>query len=341
MTRTNVWRSPAFSAALLFSSLICASAYGADCGPLKEVAAIDLTVARNGVATLPVTINGSPRKLIFDTAGGRSVLSQTAVDSLGLHPLSVNSRLLSRSGNASDRTVALDSFIIGGLEAKHIVFMVSPNPNMGTNPNAPVDGWLAGDVMENYDADLDFAGSKLTYFSPDHCDGHVVYWTSTPAASIDFRRGRPGAFGGADTHVRFHITLDGKDLLAVLATGAVRTQISARVADADFNVTADTPNTVPLGEMAGKKVFGYVFKTITFGNVTVTNPHVAVLPDVVGRNDPNNRFRTDSHVVRVDDNLEPDITIGMDVLRQLHVYIAAKEEKLYLTAADVPKAAAP
>jgi len=95
----------------------------------------------------------------------------------------------------------------------------------------------------------------------------------------------------------------------VLATGAVRTQISARVADAEFNVTADTPNTVPLGEMAGKKVFGYVFKTITFGNVTVTNPHVAVLPDVVGRNDPNNRFRTDSHVVRVDDNLEPDITI--------------------------------
>jgi len=113
MTRTNVWRSPAFSAALLFSSLICASAYGADCGPLKEVAAIDLTVAQNGVATLPVTINGSPRKLIFDTAGGRSVLSQTAVDSLGLHPLSVDSRLLSplrqRLGPAPWRWIPLSS----------------------------------------------------------------------------------------------------------------------------------------------------------------------------------------------------------------------------------------
>ena len=286
-----------------------------------------------------MTINGTPRKLIFDTAGGRSVLSQNAVDALGLHPVSTNTRLLARSGGATDRTVSLDSFIIGGMEAQHIVFFVSPN--VGNNPDRPVDGFLAGDVMANYDADLDFAGGKLTYFSPDHCDGHVVFWTNAPASSMEFRRGRPGARGGADTHLRFHVPLDGKDMLAVLSTGAVRTQMSARVASADFNVTGDTPNTVPLGEMSGRKVFGYAFKTITFGNVTVNNPHIVVLPDVVGRADPANRTRTDSRVIRVDDNLEPDINIGMDVLRQLHVYIAAKEEKLYLTAADAPKAAAP
>ena len=61
----------------------------------------------------------------------------------------------------------------------------------------------------------------------------------------------------------------------------------------------------------------------------------------VDRNDPNNRFRTDSHVVRVDDNLEPDITIGMDVLEAVaRLHRGQGGEKLYLTAADVPKAAA-
>jgi hypothetical protein len=338
MTRINVRRLPALSAAILVSSVIFTAAYAADCGPLKQAAAIDLTAAPSGISMLPVTINGSPRKLIFDTAGGRSVLSQAAADSLNLHPVSGNVRLLDRAGNASARTVTLDSFIIGGMEAKNIVFMISPNSNLGSNPNLPVDGALAGDVMENYDADLDFAGGKLSYFSPDHCDGHVVYWTNTPASAIPFRRGRPGAMGAADTHIRFHVTLDGKDLLAVLATGSARSQMSARTASADFNVTQDTPNTVPLGEMGGRKVFGFVFKTIAFGDVTVINPHVAILPDLIGRNDPNNALRTDSRIGRMEDNLEPDITIGMDVLKQLHVYIAAKEDKLYITAASAPKA---
>lgn len=338
MKRSVALRLPALSAALFSASAIFTAAEAADCGPLKQIAAIDLTAAPSGVSTLPVVINGSPRKLIFDTAAGRSTLSQPATEALGLHPVSGNGRLLSRSGEASSRSVTLDSFVLGGMEAKNIVFMISPNPNMGTNPNQPVDGLLAPDVMWNYDADLDFAGNKLTYFSPDHCDGHVVYWTTEPASAIAFRRNRPGA-GGLDTHIRFHVMLDGKDLLAVLSTGAARSQMSEKVALADFNVTKDTAGTVPLGQMGGKPVFGYVFKTITFGDVTVSNPHIAVLPDVVGRNDVQNTVLPGGRITRADDNLEPDINIGMDVLKNLHVYIAAKEEKLYITAAK--PAAAP
>jgi len=331
----------ALAAAFLSLSALAAPAQADDCGPLKKLLSLDLTSAPSGVSSIPVTINGSPRRLEFDTAGGRSVLSEGALDSLGLHAVSGNVKLLDRSGNASQRSVTIDSLVIGGMEAKNVVFQVSPNPNFGGNPQLPVDGGLANDIMENYDLDLDYAGGKVSYFSPDHCDGHVVYWTTSPPSVIPFRHTAPGSFNNADTHIRFHVNLDGKDLQAVLNTAAARSQMSARTAGT-YDVNEDTKGTVPLGTTAGRKVFGYTFKTIAFGDVTVTNPHIVVLPDVVGRNDPNNAVRADSRIRKVDDDVGvPDITIGMDVIRQLHVYIAAKEGKLYITAAADQPAKAP
>ena len=84
------------------------------------------------------------------------------------------------------------------------------------------------------------------------------------------------------------------------------------------------------------KVFGHVFSSLTFDGVTVTNPHVAVIPDLVGSKDPNNVSRADSRVRRVDDNIGSQLTIGMDVLRKLHLFIAFGERKLYVTPASAP-----
>ena len=336
--RKHFWHGSMLSALFLAASAL--SAHADDCGPLQKLMSLDLTKGPGGVGSIPVTINGSPRKLLFSTAGGLSILSAGAADSLGLHAVSGNQKLLDRAGNASQLSVTLDSFVIGGMEAKDIVFLVSPNPNFGGNPQLPVDGGLANDVMVNYDLDLDYAGGKVSYFSPDHCDGHVVYWAATTPSVVAFRYDMPGSRNIADTHIRFHVMLDGKDLLAALSTGSPRTQMSALTADADYDVREDTKGTVPMGTMAEHKVVGYVFKTIAFGDVSVLNPHVAILPDVVGRNDVNNAVRASGRIARVDDNLEPDITIGMDVISKLHIYVAEKEGKLYITAAS-PAAGAP
>ena len=324
---------------IAFTSFAALAAQAQDCGPLKKLMSLDLTAGPGGVATVPVLINGSPRKLLFSTAGGGSIISRGAVDSLGLKALSTRAKILDSAGNSSQEYVTIDSLVIGGMQAKGDEFMISPDPNFGGNPQLPMDGALANDVMENYDLDLDYAGGKVSYFSPEHCDGHVVYWTTTPASAIAFRHDMPGARNPQDTHIRFHVTMDGKDLLALLNTGAARTTMSAKVADGDYGVSIDSKDTTPLGTMGGQKVFGYVFKTISFGDVTVNNPHIAVLPDIVGRNDVNNAVRASGRIARLDDNLEPDITIGMDVIRQLHIYVAEKEEKLYVTAAAQPAAA--
>ena len=332
----KAWLVRAVIGVALMAPLSSLSAKADQCGPLKQVASLDLNVLPSGLATVPVAINGALRQMLFDTAGGRSTLTQASADQLGIHSLSTRAKLLDAQGNASQTYVTLDSFVIGGMQAKNLNMMIAPAAGGGN-----FDGILGGDIMMAYDEEIDFANRKISYFLTDHCDGRVVHWTSTPgaAAVIPFTRSLPGSRNVYDTHIRFHVMMDGKDLLALLDTGAARTTISAKVARTAFNVDQDTPGTVPLGELDGRKVVGYVFKTIAFGNVIVHNPRVVVLPDVIGLKDPDNNFRTGSIARRVDDDLGPELTIGMDVIKKLHLYVATKEQNLYVTAANEQPAA--
>ena len=170
----------------------------------------------NGLPMVPVMLNGSPRKFLFGTAGSISTISRRRRIPES-QAVSTRIRLLSTNGNASSRFVSVASFVYGGLQGKDLEFLISPNSNLGS-PNLPVDGELAGDIMQRYDTEMDFAGGKLSYFLPDHCDGHVVHWTTAPASVVPFRRTQPGRANPNDTDIRFHVTLDGKDLLAVLNT---------------------------------------------------------------------------------------------------------------------------
>jgi hypothetical protein len=331
MTSAKAWMGRALIGAALAPTFISLPAWAEGCGPLKQVMSLDLNILPNGLFTVPVTINGSPRQLLFGTGGGRSSLTRSAAESLGLHPATGGFKLLAINGNASQAYVTLDSFVMGGVQAKDVRMMIAPQARIG---NMPVDGVLASDIMINYDEEMNFANKKVLYFLPDHCEGDAAYWTNLSPAVIPFRRPLPGSRNIYDTHIRFDVMLDGKDVLATLVTGSARTTISAKVANAEFNVNENTPNTTPLGEMDGRKVVGYVFKTISFGNISVSNPYVVVTPDVIGLNDPNDSTRTDDRAKRVDDDVGFDMMIGMDVLKKLHIYVATKESNLFVTTAE-------
>jgi predicted aspartyl protease len=331
---------------LALLALACAAPASAEeCGPLKRLASVDLVPAAGGARMLvPVTIDGSPRMLLLDTAGGLTTLTAAAANEMNLHILGGSRlKLLDSTGNASRRYIVVQNFQLGGMQGKDILFMIAPNPDMGRN--GAFAGVLAGDMMANYDVDLDFAARKMQYFSHDHCAGHVVYWPATAIAVVHFQMQHPVAAavgerlrlpGVEDSHIRVPVTLDGKTFLAVIDTGAVRSTMSANTAKFAFGVTADSPGSVPLGMVdrdPNHRVFGHVFASLAFEGVTVTNPHFAIRPDLIGSKDPDNGFTTGSHVQRVDDGIGPEITIGMDVLRRLHLYIAFDEKKLYITPA--------
>jgi len=327
--RLRLWTAVALLAA------VPGIGYGAQCGTLKQAASINLIPALNGVQMVPVIINGTQKNLLLSTAGGISALSARTVAAFGLHPVSTarGGRLLDRAGNASNLYVVVASFELGGLQGKNVYFMVSPNQKMGTNAALPIDGVLANDMMDRFDVEMDFANHKLNYFSTDHCDGDVVYWPANATAIVSYSSAKPGA-RIPDSHIRIPVTLDGKEFKALIDTGSPRSTISAATAEYVFHITANTPGAVPLGTVANDpnhRILGYEFGNLAFEGVSVSHPRFAVIPDLVGSKDPSNEFKTGSRVQKVDDHIGPEITIGMDVLRELHLYVATREHRLYIT----------
>jgi hypothetical protein len=187
--------------------------------------------------------------------------------------------------------------------------------------------------MMNYDVEMDFAGRKLNYFLTDHCDGRVIYWPAAKVAAIPYR----GWDNYRDTHMTLPVTIDGHQITATIDTGATGTTLNEDTAHALFNLTADSPGAVPLGTMGNtnRKMFGWTFKTLDIGGITVTNPRIRIIPDLVGGRG-RDTLAADSHIQRITDNLAPTMLIGMDVLKELHIYVAFKEKKLYVTAAAAP-----
>ena len=62
-------------------------------------------------------------------------------------------------------------------------------------------------------------------------------------------------------------------------------------------------------------------------------PKRMVRPDRTGTYDHDNDVLTGSRLYHMDDNVLPDISIGMDILSKLHLYFAFPEKKLYVTPA--------
>lgn len=333
------------SLAVLLPCFAQSPALAENCGPLKQITSIDMVPAPQGARMfVPVTINGIPKQMLLNTAGGISSLQKGAVEAMGLHAIDASRvKMLDSAGNATQFFVGVDDFTMGAIHGPHVQFVVTDAAN--ANANLPFVGSLAGDIMSLYDVEMDFSAHKLNFFSKEHCPGHVLYWNPAIVAVVPISFEAPTGdnsrtgfrpYVSRDIHIYVPVTLDGKPFLAAINTAANNSTLSANTAKFQFGITADSPDSKPLGTLDGDpehKVFGHIFSTLTFDGVTVTNPHVAVIPDLIGSKDPNNSSRTDMRIRRIDDNIGPQLTIGMDVLRKLRLYIAFGERKLYVTPA--------
>ena len=328
--------------AILFHSGVAAAE---DCGPLKQISSVDMTTGPGGSFLVPVSIDGTPRQMLLATAGGITNLRQDAMEEMGLHSIDASSiKLLSSNGSTSQSYTQVD-FSLGAIRAPKLQVIVMP----AAGGNAPFVGSLAGDFLGLYDVEMDFAGKKLNFFSKDHCPGHVIYWKMDALAVLPITRQLPTAddsrtgyrlFSYRGNHINVPVSINGKDFKAALNTASQTSAMSTDTAKFVFGVTADSPGAVPLDSPDGNpahRAFRYTFQTLTFDTVTVTNPKFVVYPDLTGSKDPNNSGRTDTRLRRIDDNIGGGLSIGMDVLRKLHLFVAYSENKLYITPASAPQ----
>ncbi len=254
----------------------------------------------------PLLFDDGMRYFLFDTAGVWTQIGGVTASEMGLRTFIGRGEVINVSGHASNLRAAVQEFAIGQMRAGPDDLRVMPG-------DTALDGLLALDYLKKFDIDIDFGTDVLNFFSPDHCPGNVLYWKAAATATLPLATDRPYP-------VVIPVQLDGHELQALIDTGSSETTLRQDVAEHEFGLTMGDADTQFRGNVPSSrrlKMYRHKFKTLTFGDVSVLNPQLDTLPVNL-----ENRI------------LLPEITIGMDVLRKLHLYIAFKEGKLYVSPAS-------
>jgi predicted aspartyl protease len=286
-----------------------------------------------GPPGIDVSIADKPQTFLVDTGGAFSSVTKRTVRELNLKPTQSNVAMPNVKGQKSDQTARLPSIAIGRMRQEGVNFQIEPaadNPD-DKNPQ-PYGGTLGPDLLQRFDADFDFANGRLNLVSPDHCKSQGVYWTAPAVAIVPIRVGQFG-------RVFFPMTLDGKRVAVLLDTGSTDTVMNLDVARRVFSVNVNAADVQKTGQITGgytANVYRRRFKKLELDGVVIADPLITLLPEVMGPPPvpPSGSFFWEN------DDLQglPTLILGMSVLSKLHVYIAYKERKLYLSA-GAPSAA--
>lgn len=329
---------------------------------LVDKAALE-QVPGSDLMTVAVAINGTPKKFLLDIGTNMTEVSQAAVTQLGLPE---NSKVTENIGalNGSDMTpqggdlsrltngglggvalydvrdrsgigatqtrVRVGAFTVGNATGKRLQFLVANDALMGSR-DEPYDGLLTGDFFRQYDVEMDFGGHAIYWLTPANCTdpNQVVFWPHAAVAVI------PMSY--VDGKITVPVTVQGHQINAVIDTSSSRTVMRRDIAELIVGLRPGRGDTMPvegLTDGKGQPVYGHTFSQIQFagGSVTASNVPALILTNSL-------THEMNSHMVlgswaRSADARPPDLTLGMDVLHQLHLYVMPGQKTLYITSAE-------
>lgn len=279
---------------------------------LLQMAVLDMTVDAGGGVDVPMTVSGQSVNMLVDTGGIFTMLTEQTVKRLGLKKLLPSTsffegHILMFGGKKIDSYTEAHDVDLGGLKAADIPMQVMPDGMMPPD----LGGTIAPNILSHYDADFDFANAKFRLFSQDHCEGKVVYWTTEAPTRI------PIIVDGVG-HIEAPVLIDGKEIKALIDTGSSRSMMSLETARRLFGFDETDARLTPVKGAESEHAVRFPFAKMSFQEITVDNPDIVLMPDAVSK------FYEGA----------PKLILGMGILRQLHLYIAYREHKLYVTAAS-------
>jgi predicted aspartyl protease len=304
------------------------AAYADDC-KLGRIASFDFT--ENGSIVVPVSIEGTSVRMAIDTGAPLSAIDPNVAHNLKLvqHRI-IQGAMFNMSGEPISYIAVLRDLGLGDMHASNVELMVWPSP---MTSDGRIGGILAADLLRHYDVDVDFGWHKLSLFSQDHCPGRVVYWTSDNVAVVPVHVVNSG-------HVIVPVKLDGQPFDAVLDTGSSTSFLSQEAAYRTYHLAPNSPDVVKVSESGGPgglPLYRHAFKHLELEGLSIGNPTIAIFENVA-------KVHTPAHLgSRIPDTDESggstDFILGLSELRHLHLYIAYKEQNLYISPASAPHAA--
>jgi predicted aspartyl protease len=316
----------------------CASSAFAGSCTLNKVASFPARVDAENQLLVPAVIDGTTIPMVFDTGARGFAITRSAVNRLGLPITDLRHEKHFLGGGYLSESTQIGHFTIGGLqrsgvEMNTIEAGILPEGGDGSDGRgAGVIGGGPGALSTDerfLDTEIDPAAGVINLFDPGHCPGQVVYWAGE-------YNSLPMLLEPGTRKLRVDIELDGKKLLAWIDTGAAQTSMPVDHAELNFGVNANSPGAAP-----GKSVLvddqpmpasSYSFHTLKIGDIVVNNPNVMLVQFY-----PDTLTATGRHF-RAGKVQLPDLVIGMNILKSLHLYLAYNEGVMYYTPASLPAA---
>jgi hypothetical protein len=296
---------------------------------LKRYASIDLEESPNGHLLVPVTIEAARALMLLDTDTRYSTLTEAAVERLALQTRSGSFVATTLTGKTYIPKIATAKELsIGSAKFKTREFHVPLTSNISITAardysNAQIVGVIGMDVLANVDIELDVANRKMNLYSQDHCPDHVVYWSKVYNSVPIHLYTRGSAF-------YFPMELDGKKIEAGLSTWQSTTTLSTDVTRKLYNFDSHSPDVESEIDAAGKPIAHYRAMQLDAVGFKVVNAHITLIDPRIGNCHLGTRFGAAAY----DCEGSPPLTLGLDVLTKLHIYVATKEKVLYFTPAE-------
>jgi clan AA aspartic protease (TIGR02281 family) len=294
---------------LIVATLALASqAAAADDCRLVRQDSIPMIPLSDGHFAVGVTISGQPLRFAVDTGAPGMMITRRAANALGLTKSTLAGMSAVILGHTTTAGAQASEVTIGHTRPDYVQFFVAP----AEMNNEESDGLLGASFLQVFEVDLDFAHARMNLFSKNHCPGKLVYWTrGEDVAVIPYQIERG--------HIAFPVTLDGKQITAVLDTGAWHTTIGLDDAKRMYGLDERAPDMRrDMNSQNPKPRYHHRFKSLAFGGVVIGDADVML--------------HTDTYLTLMSST--PRMLLGMNILRQLHIMIAYSEKKLYVTAAE-------
>ncbi|HET7085058.1 MAG TPA: retropepsin-like aspartic protease [Rhizomicrobium sp.] len=322
-----------FLAPLLLSVLVPA-AWAQDCVPARLLATMRMQDAEpeSNIRTVPVTLNGVTRQMVLDTGGAITQLSRNTIEELNLPEYGSSAAVYDINGRVSHRFAMVKELAFGDLRRNDAALMVWPEPVR------PYAGELAQDLLQPYDVDVDFGTGLLKMYAKASKDGTQC---PGPAGWVPLARSEMRNKGW---HLHIPVTLDGHSYDAIFDTGSRHTIMRSPAARRDFGLSQDSPDMEPFRAINGDPFLNghlHRFSKLSFAGMTMEKPEVLIVPDMLGRN-ADHSVIADNPTHRHNEGLIlPELSLGMDVLKHLHLYMAFGEQALYVAPLETPPGATP
>ncbi|WP_296944149.1 retroviral-like aspartic protease family protein [uncultured Massilia sp.] len=303
-------RLPLLLATLLFPALPF-SALAAEPTGCIYVELARLPVRYVGLGLAPAvdgSIDGTPATMLVDTGAFDTVLTMTGVARRDLVLLMTGRHAEGFGGLTRLYSTRLEQFAIGPVQSRRSV-------NVGvvyemTSPPS-YDGIVGAPFLLQADFEVDLRARQLRFFRPRDCSGVPLKVWPEHTFAVPFVRSLSNS-----PNPHFTVKVNGKELEALIDTGAHRSLMTRRAARRiGIDVDAGGPGVTRLGDSGGVGAgraasWAARVDAVEIGDETVRDAEL--------------------HVVDAQGVDDADLYLGQDFLRSHRVLFAMSQRKLYI-----------